>query len=164
MLLLGERARLSLDDDVRRYVPELPDYGTPIRIRDLLQHTSGLRDYGTLGLLAEQEPATMPEFLSLMASQRRLNFTPGTQHEYRHSDFVVLSTVIERIVGETVWCLLEREVLLPLGMTGSRIHNARGVSVPERGFGHEGRRADSGCSFRFRRLPADRASMHPWKT
>ena len=114
VLLLEEQGRLSLDDDVRRYVPELPDDGTPIRIRDLLQHTSGLRDYGTLGLLALHEAVTMPELLNLMASRGGF---------------------------------LGREVLLPLGMTGSRVHDARGVSVPERAFGHE--RSASGFRLLF---------------
>jgi CubicO group peptidase (beta-lactamase class C family) len=137
-LLLEERGRLSLDDDVRKFVPELPDYGKPIRIRDLLQHTSGLRDYGTLELIAGRGQDTMPELMALLARQERLNFVPGTRHEYSHTDFVVLSLVIERIVKEPFGAFLEREVLQPLGMKGSRVHDARGVRIPERAYGHDG--------------------------
>jgi CubicO group peptidase (beta-lactamase class C family) len=82
VLLLEQRGRLSLDDDVRRHVPELPDCGTPITLRDLLQHTSGLRDYGTLEMLSGRRAATMPEFLALLGAQRALNFRPGERHEY----------------------------------------------------------------------------------
>ena len=107
-LMLVEQGKLALDDDVRRYLPELPDYGTPIRIRDLLQHTSGLRDFGTLGLLIGRDITTMREFLSRMASQR-VNFTPGTRHEYSHSDFHFLALIIERVTGEPFGAYLERE-------------------------------------------------------
>lgn len=135
-LMLEEQRRLQLDDDVRRYVPELPDYGTPIRIRDLLQHTSGLRDYGTLDVLAGRETRTMSELLALLSRQQRLNFTPGTRHEYSHSDFELLGLVIERIVGEPFGAYLEREVLRPLGMVNSRLVDHRGARVPERAYGH----------------------------
>ncbi|MEO5590492.1 MAG: serine hydrolase domain-containing protein [Gemmatimonadaceae bacterium] len=98
-LVLEQQGKLSLDDDVRRWVPELPDYGTTIRVRDLLQHTSGLRDYGALNVLVGREVVTMREFLSLLAAQQALNFAPGTTHEYSHSDFVLLGPIIERVTG-----------------------------------------------------------------
>jgi CubicO group peptidase (beta-lactamase class C family) len=135
-LMLEERHKLSLDDEVRRYLPELSDSDTPIRIRDLLQHTSGLRDYGSLSELLGREIATTPEFLRQMSSNR-LNFTPGTQHEYSHSDFELLGLVVERVAGEPFGTFLEREVLAPLGMTGSRVHDSRGAGIPERASGYE---------------------------
>ena len=135
-LMLESQRRISLDDDVRQYVPELPDYGTPIRIRDLLQHTSGLRDYGTLDLLAGRETRTMAEFRTALASQQRLNLTPGTKHEYSHSDFELLGLIIERVVGQPFGAYLEREVLRPIGMVNTRVEDARGVRVPDRAFGH----------------------------
>ena len=136
VLMLEAQGRVTLNDDVRRYVPELPDYGTPIRIRDLLQHTSGLRDYGSLNVLAGRETVTMADFLALLASQRRLNFRPGTQHEYSHSDFELLGVIVERVVREPFGAYLEREVLRPLGMTHSRVSDSRAIRVPERAFGH----------------------------
>lgn len=135
-LMLEERGRLSLDDDVRRHVPELPDLGGTIRVRDLLQHTSGLRDVGTIELLTGHELHTMPEFLSMMARQHALNFGPGTQHEYSHSDFPVLAVVIERVVGEPFGAWLEREVLQPMGMTSTRVHDARNAVLVEPASGH----------------------------
>lgn len=136
VLTLEAQHRLSLDDKVRRYIPELPDYGVPIRIRDLLQHTSGLRDYGSLNILAGRETETMADFVALLASQERLNFPPGTRHEYSHSDFELLGLIVERAVQEPFGTYLEREVLRPLGMTGSRVYDGRGTRVPERAFGH----------------------------
>ncbi len=133
LLMLEEQRKLTLDDDVRKYVPELPGYGTPIRIRDLLQHTSGLRDYGTLDLLASDSAQTMPAFVALMARQQRLNFTPGTKHQYSHSDFVLAGLIVERIVREPFGTYLEREVLGPLGMTGSRAAGGSPTSPFRRG-------------------------------
>ena len=134
---LIEAGRLSPGDDVRRFVPELPDYGTPIRVQDLLQHTSGLRDYGTLGLLSGREAQTMPEFVQTMKAQRRLNFTPGTRHEYSHSDFFVLALVVERVSGQPFGAFVEREVLRPLGLTASVVDDGRGVTVTDRAIGHD---------------------------
>jgi len=135
-LMLEQRGRLSLDDDVRRWIPELPDYGRPIRIRDLLQHTSGLRDYGVFHALSGRPVATMAEFLGLMAAQRALNFPTGSRHEYSHSDFVLLGIVIERVTGVPFGEHLEREVLVPLGMRGSFVHDVRAGGRKERAFGH----------------------------
>jgi CubicO group peptidase (beta-lactamase class C family) len=144
-LLLTERGTLSLDDDVRRHVPELPDYGTPITVRDLLQHTSGLRDYGTLEKLAGRPVVTMDDFRDLLARQGGLNFTPGERREYSHSDYELLGLVIERAVGQPFGTFLEREVLQPLGMHASRVHNHR--PIPDRAFGH--RASDDGYEVSF---------------
>lgn len=135
-LMLEQRGKLSLDDDVRRYVPELPNYGTPIRVRDLLQHTSGLRDYGALQMLSGRPVATMAEFLALIAAQRALHFTPGSQHEYSHSDYLLLGLVVERVAGVPFGDYLEREVLRPMGMAGSGVHDAREMALKQRGYGH----------------------------
>lgn len=137
-LTLVEQRRLSLDDDVRRYVPELPDYGAAIRIRDLLQHTSGLRDYGSLGLLAGDDVTTADGFLSLLARQEALNFPPGSRHEYSHSDFELLGIVIERAVKEPFGAFVEREILAPMSMKRTRVQDGRGIVVPERAFGYSG--------------------------
>lgn len=147
VLTLEEQRKLTLDDDVRKYVPGLPDYGPPIRIRDLLQHTSGLRDYGTLELLGGRQTPSMPEFVALMARQQRPNFTPGTKHEYSHSDFVIAGLIVERIVREPFGAYLERDVLGPLGMTGSRVHDERGARVPARAYGYE--KTDGGFGVLF---------------
>ena len=147
VLTLEGQGRLSLHDDVRRYVPELPAYDAPIRVRDLLQHTSGLRDYEALGELSNRHVVTMRDFLDLLAGQRALNFTPGSRHEYSHSDFVVLAIVVERVTGEPFVRYLEREVLQPLGMTSSRVDDENGAAVPRRAHGHSGAESDARIVF-----------------
>ena len=134
--MLEKRGKLSLDDDVRRWIPEMPDYGAPIRIRDLLQHTSGLRDYGALAVLSGRHASSMSEFLGLMASQRDLNFKPGTQHEYSHSDYMLLGLIVERSAGEPFGQHLRRHVLEPLGMKGSFVNDGGIQGSRDRAFGH----------------------------
>ncbi len=120
-LMLEQRGQLSMDDDVRRWVPELPDYGHTIRVRDLIQHTSGLRDFGTLEVLSGRPVTSMPAFLTLMSAQRALNFEPGARHEYSHSDFGVLGLVVERVAREPFREHLKRTVFDPLKMTSTSI-------------------------------------------
>ena len=135
-LMLEQHGRLSMDDDVRRWVPELPDYGTPIRVRDLLHHTSGLRDFATLQLLSGRAVTTQPQFLRLVASQRALNFEPGTRHEYSHTDYGVLGLIVQRIAGLPFGEHLRNAVLGPIGMTGSFVDDVRNRSSRDRAFGH----------------------------
>ncbi len=147
VLMLEQRGRLSLDDDVRRWVPELPSYGAPIRVRDLLQHTSGLRDFQALETLSAKPVDTMAEFLGLLAAQRALNFAPGVRHEYSHSDYVLLGLVVERVAGVPFGEYMERELLAPLGMKGSFIHDGRVRATKDRAFGHV--RSQTGIRMQF---------------
>lgn len=135
-LLLERHGHLSLDDDVRRWVPELPDYGRPIRVRDLLQHTSGLRDFETLQRLSGRPVATQREFLDLVTAQRALNFAPGTRHEYSHTDFGVLGTIVERSAGVPFGEYLHDTVFLPMGMNNSFVDDVRHSARRERAIGH----------------------------
>lgn len=139
VLLLEQQGKLSSRDDVRRWISELPDYGNPIRVRDLLEHTSGLRDYQALEVLAGRPVRTMAEFLGLMAAQRTLNFAPGTRHEYSHSDYMMLAIVVERVTGEPFGEFLERAVLRPIGMQDAFVSDERVHSGTHRALGHVGR-------------------------
>lgn len=135
-LMLEQRGQLSTDDDVRRWVPELPDYGRPIRVRDLLQHTSGLRDFQTLQVLSGRAVTTQPQFVERVASQRALNFEPGTRHEYSHTDYGVLGLIVQRIAGVPFGEHLQNEVFDPMGMTRSFVDDLRDGSLRDRAFGH----------------------------
>jgi len=136
VLVLEQQGKLSLEDDVRRWLPELPDYGTPIRLRDLLHHTSGVRDFQALEMLSGRHVTTMDEFLDLITAQRALHFVPGSRHEYSHSDYLLLGLVIERLGRLPFGEHLERQVLEPMGMRSSVVNDARGRALPDRAFGH----------------------------
>ncbi len=147
ILLLEAQGTLSRGDDVRRWVPELPDFGAPIRIQDLLQHTSGLRDFNTLATLAQRPILAAPAFLAAMAAQDGLNFPTGTRHEYSHSDYVVLGLVVERAAGVPYADYLQREILGPLGMRWTWMHDGRGPPRGNRALAHA--MVDSGFRVRF---------------
>jgi len=136
VLQLEAQGTLSLTDDVRRFVPEMPVQTPPILIRDLLQHTSGLRDYGELEMFTARPIHDMALFLDVVARQRTLNFTPGTKHEYSHSDYELLGIIVERASMQPFGQHIEEKVLQPLGMTASRVYDARRPVMPERAYPH----------------------------
>ncbi|HKE00704.1 MAG TPA: serine hydrolase domain-containing protein [Planctomycetota bacterium] len=140
--LLEERGRLSLDDDVRRHVPELPDFGAPITLRHLLHHTSGLREHWFLDELAGwrwQDVATWSDLLQLTCRQRSLNFAPGTRHAYSNTGYGLLAEVVRRVSGEPLSKFLAREVFDPLGMSSTHVHDDRTRVVANRAVSHHPR-------------------------
>lgn len=115
--LLVRDGRIGLDDDIRRYLPELPAYGQPVRIRHLLHHTSGLRNH--MALTAFQPGAPLPshqEALALVFRQRALNFAPGSRHQYESPNYVLLAEIVSRVSGMSFEDFLTRRIFGPLGM------------------------------------------------
>ena len=121
ILLLAQDGRLSLDDLVRKHVPELPDYGTPLTIRHLLHHTSGLRDWGELAALAgwprTTRVHTQAHVLDILSRQRALNFTPGTEHSYCNSGYNLAAIIVSRVSGQSFAEFTRQRLFAPLGMT-----------------------------------------------
>lgn len=135
VLLLAQDGRLSLDDDVRRYVPELPSYGATITLRHLLQHTSGLRDYiGLLNLAgySTDDVTGDADALATLVRQRALNFAPGTDQLYSNSGYFLASVVVERVSGEPLRTFVQRRIFAPLGMTRSHVLHRVSDLVPHR--------------------------------
>jgi CubicO group peptidase (beta-lactamase class C family) len=118
---LAQQGKLSLDDDVRRHVPEVPDYGTPITLRHLLNHTSGLRDWGSVVQLAGWPRGTRiythAHALDVISRQRSLNFTPGAEYSYSNTGYNLLAMIVERVSGMSFAEFSRRELFEPLGMT-----------------------------------------------
>jgi CubicO group peptidase (beta-lactamase class C family) len=138
VLLLAGDEKLSLDDDVRRFIPELPDYGTRITLRRLLHHTSGVRDHELLLELEgrDNDVVTNADVLWLLVHQRALNFPPGAAFEYSNSGYVLLSIVVERASGEAFSAFLREHVFGPLGMNASSVQQDHGRIVPGRAIGY----------------------------
>ena len=118
--LLALDGKLSIDDPVRRYVPELPDFGTPILIRHLLTHTSGLRSQWSMLSLAGRPPGlavhTIPEILELVSFQKELNFPPGDEFLYNNTAFTLLGVVVQRVSGKPLAEFSQERLFKPLGM------------------------------------------------
>lgn len=117
--LLLSRGELRLDDDIRRYLPELRDYGNVITVRHLLEHTSGVRDWdGLFGLLGRrlEDGIGVDEILVMAARQSQLNFVPGSQQAYSNTNYVLLALIVERVTRQPFDAWLKAQVLEPLGL------------------------------------------------
>lgn len=123
MLLLVQDGRLSLDDDARKYLPELPDYGRTITIRHLLTHTTGLREWSNLvalqGWARGTRVHTNPDVVRLIAAQRALNYPVGDHYSYTNSGFLLAHAIIERVSGQSFAQFTQARIFAPLGMTHS---------------------------------------------
>ncbi len=140
--LLAADGRLSLDDDVRKYLPEMPDFGTPVTIRELLHHTSGVRDYLTLFSLAgyrDDDFYTDDEVVAMLARQKALNFPPGREFLYSNSGYFLLSVIVKRVTGEPLSAYAQQKIFGPLGMTSTHFHDDHTRIVPNRATGYSRR-------------------------
>lgn len=139
VVLLEEDGKLSLDDDVHKYLPELPDYGHKITIRNLLQHTSGIRDqWQTLGLAgwSLEDVITQDQILRMLFRQKELNFTPGTKHVYSNGGFTLLAEIVTRVGGKPFPEFCAERIFVPLGMTHTHFHQDLTQLVPGRAYSY----------------------------
>jgi CubicO group peptidase (beta-lactamase class C family) len=136
---------LSIDDDVRQWIPELPAYQRPITIRHLLNHTSGIRDYLTLMTLAGTDfDNVFDEFdgVGLITRQKALNFEPGSEHLYSNSGYLLLANIVRRAAGQSLREFLEERVFDPLGMAHTSIWDDNTEILHERATGYGGTSGD----------------------
>jgi len=139
MALLAKDGRISLDDDVRKYIPELPQYAAPITIRHLLHHTSGLRDYyGLRDLAGDPSDGVFgdAEILELITRQRELNFAPGSQHLYSNSGYFLLSVIVKRATGKSLRAFADERIFRPLGMTRTHFRDDHTELVKGRAYAY----------------------------
>lgn len=136
MLLLVQDGKLMLDDDIRRYLPEMPDYGEPITIRHLLTHSSGLREQWSLLALTGNGPGaqvhTLGMILDLASRQKGLNFGPGTEYLYTNTNYALAAIIVERVSGTSLQRFAEKRLFQPLGMRHSRWREDFRTVVPGR--------------------------------
>ena len=124
ILLLARDKKLSLDDPVRKYIPELPDYTTPLTIRHALHHTAGLRDWGGLvameGWPRGERNFTNAHAVALLSRQKSLNFMPGTNWSYSNSGYILAAEIVARVSGMTFAQFSEERLFKPMGLTHTR--------------------------------------------
>jgi CubicO group peptidase (beta-lactamase class C family) len=138
--LLALDGKLSLDDEVRKYVPELQLPGAPITIRHMLHHESGLRDQWSLLMLAGlrlDDVITEGDILGLLWQQRALNFTPGDEELYSNSGYTLLALIVKRVSGQSLDSFAQQRIFKPLGMTSSHFHDSYGALVKGRAYSYE---------------------------
>jgi CubicO group peptidase (beta-lactamase class C family) len=147
ILLLEKQGKLSIQDDIRKYLPEIPDYGHTITIRHLLNHTSGLRDYLTLFELAgvnTDSVTTDDDALAIIARQKALNFEPGSDWLYSNSGFFLLSVIVKRVSGKTLRQFAAENIFEPLQMTQTVFRDEHTQLVPNRAMAYDPKEAGTG--------------------
>ena len=137
--LLAQDGKLSLDDDVRKYLPKLHDFGKVITIRQLLHHTSGVRDQWNLLLLAGWRPEdviTDDDVARLLFQQTELNFAPGDQFLYSNSGYTLLAMVVKQVSGKTLPAFAKERIFDPLGMAHTHFQDDYGIVVKDRAYSY----------------------------
>src|SRR5215216_867755 len=136
IMLLANDGKLSVDDNIRKHLPEIRDYGTPITIRHLLNHTSGLRDQWELLSLArgrfEENRITEADVMDIVPRQTALNFTPGAEYVYSNTGFTLLGVIVKRVSGKSLRDFADERIFKPLGMRSTHFHDDYTMLVPGR--------------------------------
>ena len=138
-VLLAQQGKLSLDDDIRKHLPELAGFPHKITIRQLIHHTSGVRDQWELAQMAGwrmDDVITRDQIMGLMKRQRDLNFEPGAEHLYSNMGYTLLAEIVERASGKTFNHFLSEQVFQPLGMSATHVHNDHTMIVPNRAYSY----------------------------
>lgn len=124
IILLAQQGKLSLDDPIRKLLPELPEYASRVTIRHMLNHTSGLRDWGTVasagGWPRGLRSHTMAHALDISRRQKALNYPPGTEYLYSNTNFTLAAMIAERASGMSFAEFMRTQFFVPLGMKNSR--------------------------------------------
>lgn len=136
---LAQEGGIDLRADIRTYLPEMPDYGVPITVSDLIHHTSGLRDQVELMILEGTPIEGLVEqrvALSTIFRQKGLNFRPGTEFRYCNSNYTLLAEIVRRRSGMSFRDYLRTRIFEPLGMTDSYLSDVATEIVPRRATGY----------------------------
>jgi CubicO group peptidase (beta-lactamase class C family) len=141
VLLLARDGKLALDDQVRTYIPELPDYGAPLTIRHMLNHTSGLRDWGSVESIAgwprTTRAYTHAHVLDIVSRQRSVNFTPGTHWSYSNTGYNLAAILVSRVAMMPFAEFTRVRLFEPVGMTHTSWRDDHTRIVKNRAIGYE---------------------------
>lgn len=139
--LLAEDGKVSLDDEVRKHITELPDYGKRVTVRQLIHHTSGIRDqWELLGMAGWRYPDdifTQQDVLDIVVRQKALNFNPGDEYLYSNAGYTLLALIVERVSGKSLRAFSEERIFKPLAMTRTHVHDDHNMIVPGRTSAYE---------------------------
>ena len=139
IVLLHDQGKLSIDDDVRKYIPELADFGHKITIKQLIHHTSGLRDQWNLLALAGwrlDDVITRDQVLRLMSHQKELNFRPGEEFSYCNTGYTLMAEIVSRVTGKSFseWCTAN--IFQPLDMENTFFYDDHEKIVKNRAYSY----------------------------
>lgn len=139
--MLVRDGKVSLDDDVRKYFPALPQYGRPITVRHLIHHSSGLRDYNGLLALAgfrpESDCPNVDEAMEIICRQKRLNYPTGDEYSYTNTGYFLLGQIVEKVSGKTLNQFSQERIFQPLGMIHTLYQDDHRQIIKNRATGYE---------------------------
>lgn len=145
-ILLAMEGKISLEDDIRELIPEMPDYGETITWRHLLNHTSGLRDWGSVASISgwgrSSRTHNHDHVLEILSRQTRLNFPPGERYSYSNSGYNLMAIAVERITGMPFAEYSSKRIFEPLGMTSTQWRDDYTRIVKGRSSAYSGRAGD----------------------
>lgn len=137
---LSDEGKLSLDDDIRTYLPDVPDFGDTITVRHLLHHTSGLRDWVQSLVIAGDmmdDVISFQHILKMARHQKALNFEPGAEFLYSNTGYNLLAEVVERVTGDSFREWTDTHIFKPLNMTNSHFHNDYEMILKNRAYSYQ---------------------------
>ena len=140
IVLLAQEGKLSLDDDIRKYLPYVPDFGKTITIRHLIHHTSGLRDQWQLlaiGGQAIDDVIKQEHVIKLVKKQRDLNFEPGTRSLYCNTGYTLLAEIVKKVSGKSLREYADEKIFKPLGMENTHFHDDNTEIVKGRTYSYD---------------------------
>lgn len=137
---LSHDRKLSLDDDIRVHLPDLPDFGSTITIRHLLHHTSGLRDWVQSLVIAGDmmdDVISFKHILKMVRHQKALNFEPGTAYSYSNTGYNLLAEIVETITGNSFREWTDTNIFKPLNMTNTHFHDDYEMILKNRAYSYQ---------------------------
>jgi len=137
--MLVEKGGVSLDENIRTYIPEVPDFGTPITVRHLVHHISGIRDWpATLGIAGWQmdDVISFQQIMTMVWHQQDLNFPPGAEYSYSNTGYNLLAEIVARVSGMSFRAWTDTNIFEPLGMENTHFHDDHQEVVPNRAYGY----------------------------
>jgi len=138
--LLEKQGKLSLEDDIRKFLPELPEYKSTVRIKHILGHTSGIRDQGSILTLAGWErgdTTTNEHVLRFVSRQKELNFEPGSRYLYSNTGYTLAAEIVHRVSGKTFAEFARENIFAPLQMNDSYINDDFAKPIRDRADSYE---------------------------
>lgn len=139
LVLLEQDGKLSLEDDIRKHLPEMPGYGQSVTIRHLLQHTGGIRDqWQTLAVAGWRldDVITQKQILRILFRQKELNFLPGKEHLYSNGGYTLAAEIVARVSGKPFPQFCEERIFKPLAMTRTHFHDDHKRVVRDRAYSY----------------------------
>jgi CubicO group peptidase (beta-lactamase class C family) len=147
--MLVREGKVRVEDDIRKYLPDIPAYEKPITVGHLLHHTSGLRDYNALlelaGFRADADSPTVAEALEIIRRQKKLNYAPGDEYSYTNTGFFLLSQIVERVSGKSLNAFAQERIFKPLGMTKTLYQDDHTQIIKDRATGYAEGEGGSGA-------------------